>query len=54
MIRRAIGDRWPALSHWFRVHPWNVEDLTYAELASYLRALDGLPPIGRVVPVTTK
>lgn len=52
MIRRAIGDRWPALSHWFGLRPWDVERLSWGELFDYLEALDGLPPIGRTVPVT--
>lgn len=39
-MRRAIGPRWPALSRHFGVHPWDVERLTFDELAGYLDALD--------------
>ena len=38
-MRQAIGNRWPALSHWFGLHPWDVERLTPFEIKSYLEAL---------------
>ena len=53
-MRRAIGDRWPALSAYFGLHPWDVERLSYRELEHYQHALNDLPPVGGVVIVQPK
>lgn len=53
-MRRAIGDRWPALSAYFGIHPWDVDRLSYRELEHYQSALDGLPPIGATFVVHPK
>lgn len=41
-MRRAVGPGWPALSHYFGVHPWDVERMTYAEVGWYRDALADL------------
>jgi len=47
-VRRALHDELPAFSHFFRLHPWDVERLTMGELRTYrdqlhklLEATDG-------------
>lgn len=35
-MRRALRKQWPALSHWFGIHPWDVDRLTLYELAEYV------------------
>lgn len=56
MIRRRLASRWPALSHWFGLKPWDVDRLTPLELANYERALDELmnpkPAANRPQPKT--
>lgn len=59
MIRRRLGPRWPALSHWFGLRPWHVDRLTPLELAHYERALDDIQkqqsaPAGRAAPKTRR
>jgi len=39
----------PELAHWFGVRPWEVEQLTRAELDEMLARLKKLPPIGGTV-----
>ena len=36
MIRRALVDEWPALSHLYGIHPWDMDRLTLAELEAYV------------------
>ena len=38
-MRRRLLPEWPALSHWFGIHPWDVYRLTPAEIKAYQRAL---------------
>jgi hypothetical protein len=35
-------ERWPDLSHFFGIHPWDTGRLSGAELAKYLETLDDL------------
>ena len=53
-MRRAIGDRWPALSAYFGLHPWDVDRLSYREIEHYTQALADLPPIGSTFIVSPK
>lgn len=41
-MRRALRISLPAFSYHFGIQPWQVDDLTYGELAEYLRALSDL------------
>jgi hypothetical protein len=38
-MRRALRDSLPAFSQHFGIHPWDVDRLTYGEIAVYLDAL---------------
>lgn len=35
-MRRAHLKAWPALSHLYGLHPWDIDRLTYAELREYV------------------
>lgn len=39
MIRARLLRAWPNLSHYFGIHPWDVERLTVFELNAYLDAI---------------
>jgi len=41
-VRARLVDVWPALSHHFDIHPWDVERLTFRELNAYVKALNDL------------
>lgn len=45
-MRRALRTKLPALSMHFGIHPWQVDDLTYGEIAEYLQALQELSQKG--------
>lgn len=36
-MRRAHLKAWPALSHLYGLHPWDIERLTVDELREYVR-----------------
>jgi hypothetical protein len=36
MTRRRLLRQWPALSHLYGLHPWDVERLTIDEMDAYL------------------
>lgn len=36
-MRRRLLDSWPALSHEFGLHPWDVDRLTADEINAYVR-----------------
>jgi len=38
-MRRALGNRLPALSHFYGIKPWEVDDLTYSEVRIFLDAI---------------
>lgn len=41
-MRRALREQWPALSHLYGLHPWDVDGcptLTAREVAEYLEQL---------------
>ena len=39
-MRRALLRSWPALSRFYGLKPWDVEQLTVDELNEYLRQFD--------------
>ena len=41
-MRRGLRQSLPALSHHFGIRPWEIDLLTYGEIAVYLRALQEL------------
>ena len=41
-MRRVLRASLPAFSHFFGIHPWQVDDLTYGEIAYYQAALADL------------
>jgi hypothetical protein len=41
-MRRVLRASLPAFSHHFGIQPWQVDDLTYAEIEVYLSALADL------------
>lgn len=41
-MRRALRAVLPSLSFHFGIHPWQVDDLTFGEVALYLSALEDL------------
>ena len=41
-MRRALRTSLPAFSYHFGIHPWQVDDLTFGEIDSYLKALADL------------
>ena len=38
-MRRALLNQAPAISHWFGIHPFDYERLTFGELRAYVDAL---------------
>jgi hypothetical protein len=38
-VRRRLLKSWPALSHFYGIHPWDVDRLTVDELIAYQKAL---------------
>jgi hypothetical protein len=47
-MRRAALRVLPALSHWYGLHPRDLDDMTYAEIHAYTSSLRDLPPVGAV------
>ncbi len=41
-MRARLTLAWPELSHYFGLHPWDVDQLTYGEIEAYLDALHDL------------
>ena len=39
-MRQELLSQWPALSHLFGLHPWDIDRLTAREVAAYRAALD--------------
>lgn len=39
-MRARLTAAWPDLSHYFGIHPWDVERLTYGEIDAYVEALN--------------
>ncbi len=39
-MRARLLNAWPDLSHYFGIHPWDVERLSYVEIDSYVEALN--------------
>lgn len=39
-MRARLLHTWPALSHLFHLHPWDLERLTPLELEAYLSAAE--------------
>lgn len=48
-MRRQLLRATPELAHYYGVRPWEIEQLTRAELDEMLTRLKKLPPIGGVV-----
>jgi len=40
------------MAYWFHLKPWDVDELTSAELVEFLKRLDGLPRVGAPVADT--
>lgn len=38
-MRRVLRASLPAFSHFFGIHPWQIDDLTFGEMVHYQRAL---------------
>jgi hypothetical protein len=38
-VRRALLRQWPALTKFYGLFPWHVDQLTVDELAEYLRQM---------------
>lgn len=53
-MRRAALKVLPALSHWYGLHPRDLEDMTWAEINAYTSSLRELPPVGVVFMGTPK
>ncbi len=47
-MRRAALKALPALSHWYGLHPADLDDMTWAEIDAYVSSLRNLPPVGVV------
>ena len=41
-MRARLVRAWPTLSHYFGIHPWDLERLTWDEIDVYLRAADAI------------
>jgi hypothetical protein len=41
-LRALLLERWPDLSHFFHVRPWELRLLSGPELMQYLEALDDI------------
>lgn len=39
MIRRALREQLPALTHFYGLRPWEVEHLSFGEVTEYLNQL---------------
>ncbi len=38
-MRAGLLRAWPGLSHYYNIHPWDVERLSYAEIDAYVQDL---------------
>jgi hypothetical protein len=45
-MRRALRAKLPALAYHFCIRPWEVDDLTYGEIVTFLDALSDLNESG--------
>jgi hypothetical protein len=39
-VRAGLLNAWPGLSHYYGIHPWDVERLSYLELQAYVDDLN--------------